>query len=326
LNNNLGDSYLKLGEYKKALYYINLCQADIDQMDIVSQYFFYRSKRDAFVGLNQMDSAYFYYQYLSAASDSLFNIEKQDAIAEASEKYKTDMLKAENKTLVAEKEASKAKEWFYWSVIGFGIVLGLLGFNSFRNQRKLKLKQEDLFKAEKESLANQLLAKEAEEAKYKVELELKAAKEQEILSRLEFKSRETTSMATVALQNANLLVEIQGIIKGINGNQEENNRIMREVNNLIGNQKHLEAFWDTFRRYFQEVHPRFFDILEERHPNLTLNDQKICAFLVLGMSTNEISLLQNIENRSFLRTRQRLKEKLGLETSEEIEDYLKSLG
>ncbi|MFY8033285.1 MAG: tetratricopeptide repeat protein, partial [Flexibacteraceae bacterium] len=325
LNSNLGNGYLALGQYSTALKYLNLCEADIEDMDVRSQYFFYKAKRDAFVGLNRMDSAFLYYQYLERASDSLYNIDKQEALAEVSEKYKTDKLKAENKTLVAEKEAIKAKEWLYWSIIGFGILLGAVGINAFRNQRKLKLKQEELYKAEKENLANQLIAKEAKEEKFRIELELKEAKEQEILTQLQFKSRETTSLATIALQNANLLAEIQGIIKGLNGNQEESDRIIKEVNSLIGNQKHLDAFWDTFKRHFQEVHPRFFEILEELHPKLTLNDHKVCAFLVLGMSNNEISLLQNIEPRSFLRTRQRLKEKMSLDASIEIEAYLNSI-
>ncbi|MFY8033215.1 MAG: helix-turn-helix transcriptional regulator [Flexibacteraceae bacterium] len=326
LYTNIGNSNVVLGKYAFALKYLNLAQPIIQDLGIKSMATFCLAKRDAFRGLKQYDSALFYYDYYLMAHDSLYNLENQQDLADITEKYNNEKLLAENKYLENEAEMNKTKEILYLILLGFGIVLVVVGIVVFRNQRVLKQKQESLFKAEKDNLAIQLQAKEAEEEKYKVDLELKKAREKEILAQLEFKARETTSMATVALQNANLLVEIQGIIKGINGNQEENNRIMREVNALISNQKHLEAFWETFRRYFQEVHPNFFDILEERHPKLTLNDHKICAFLALGMSTNEISLLQNIENRSLLRTRQRLKEKLGLETSEEIEVYLKSLG
>jgi len=323
---NTGLALTKIKRFKEAIFYLNNSKPIFEyELGWAEKAELYTGFKDAYKGLRQYDSSTYYSEQLQIAKDSVFNYEKQIAFLDVVKKYDNEKLTAENKILTAEAEMSKAKEWLYWSVIGFIIVLGFVGFKVFQNERKLTVKQQELLNVEKENSSIQLAAKEAEEAKFKIELELKAVKEQEIQVLLDFKSRETISMATVALQNANLLVEIQGIVKGINGNQEENNRIMREVNSLINNQKHLEAFWDTFRRYFQEVRPRFFEILEERHPKLTLNDHKVCAYLVLGMSTNEISLLQNIEPRSFLRTRQRLKEKMGLESSEEIEVYLNSL-
>jgi hypothetical protein len=54
---------------------------------------------------------------------------------------------------------------------------------------------------------------------------------------------------------------------------------------------------NEFDLRFKQVHGEFYEKLLARFPDLTPNEQKICAFLRLNMTTKEIS---NFIIRSFL--------------------------
>ncbi|MOA30278.1 hypothetical protein D3C78_1513540 [compost metagenome] len=67
-----------------------------------------------------------------------------------------------------------------------------------------------------------------------------------------------------------------------------------------------------FEYRFQQVHEEFYTILNERFPNLSPSERRLCAFLKLNMTTKEISSIthQNIKSIEIARTR--LRKKLNL--------------
>lgn len=82
---------------------------------------------------------------------------------------------------------------------------------------------------------------------------------------------------------------------------------------------------EDFKRYFEQVHPDVYKSLEERCPTLTQKDLRLCGFIVLGLSTKEISALTFREVRSVESARNRLKKKLGLDVDTDLSEYLRSL-
>jgi len=82
---------------------------------------------------------------------------------------------------------------------------------------------------------------------------------------------------------------------------------------------------EDFRVYFDEVHPDFLNNLSKLYPKLSKTDLRLCAYLLLGMSTKEISALTYREVRSVESSRYRLRKKLGVDADTDLRDFLMKL-
>jgi DNA-binding NarL/FixJ family response regulator len=79
-----------------------------------------------------------------------------------------------------------------------------------------------------------------------------------------------------------------------------------------------------FNIAFYSVHEYFNRNLTSKYSNLTNNDLKLCAFLRLGMSTKDIASILYQTNDSVKVSRSRLRKKLGLEQSQNLQVFLSS--
>jgi len=103
--------------------------------------------------------------------------------------------------------------------------------------------------------------------------------------------------------------------------KEENKRLIQDViRDLLQNTS--KDVWKEFEVRFQEVHSDFYNNLNEKYPDLTPNEKKICAFLRLNMSTKDISAITYQSVRSIDMARFRLRKKIGLETDENLVTFL----
>ena len=83
--------------------------------------------------------------------------------------------------------------------------------------------------------------------------------------------------------------------------------------------------WDDFKLHFEKVHQGFFTRLNGKYPGLTSKDQRLCAYIHLGLSTKDISGLVNITPESAEIGRIRLRKKLGLDRSINLSTFLQSI-
>jgi hypothetical protein len=74
--------------------------------------------------------------------------------------------------------------------------------------------------------------------------------------------------------------------------------------------------WEEFEMRFKQVHSEFYDKLNQRFPDLSPNEQRLCAFLKLNLSTKEISSITGQNARAIEMARFRLRKKLGISTQE----------
>ncbi len=65
--------------------------------------------------------------------------------------------------------------------------------------------------------------------------------------------------------------------------------------------------------------------LSERHPDLTLSERKMCAFLKMDLSSKEMAPLLNISVRGVEAMRYRLRKRIGLEREINLLEYLNSI-
>jgi DNA-binding CsgD family transcriptional regulator len=62
--------------------------------------------------------------------------------------------------------------------------------------------------------------------------------------------------------------------------------------------------------------------LGEKHPDLSLNERMMCAYLKMNLSSKEIAPLLNISIRGVETIRYRLRKKFELERDEGLTEYL----
>ncbi len=159
------------------------------------------------------------------------------------------------------------------------------------------------------------------------QVEILAAKEKKLLEEsLEQKERELTSSAMSDFQKNGLLNQLLDHLKRLdtvtnNMHAPEIRTISREIKSYIDHDKS----WDNFKKHFEEVHPDFFEKLLAQFSDLSANEQRICAYLRIGLVNKEIANLTNVESASVRRALSRLKKKLGLGPDQELRGFIQEI-
>lgn len=83
-----------------------------------------------------------------------------------------------------------------------------------------------------------------------------------------------------------------------------------------------EDNWKFFKKAFSNADKDFFKKIKGKHPELTSNDLKLCAYLRLNLSSKEIAPLLNISVKSVEIKRYRLRKKMGLPREINLVDYI----
>ena len=93
---------------------------------------------------------------------------------------------------------------------------------------------------------------------------------------------------------------------------------------MIKLQHSREKDWDDFRYHFEQVYSSFFINLKSKFPNLSANDLKVAALTRLNLSIKETSNILGISPESTKTARYRLRKKLGLNSEDDLFDFLLS--
>jgi DNA-binding CsgD family transcriptional regulator len=84
----------------------------------------------------------------------------------------------------------------------------------------------------------------------------------------------------------------------------------------------MDQGWEQFAFHFDRVHSDFLAALKQEYPQLTANEQKLCAYLRMNLSTKEIAGLMNISVRGVEISRYRLRKKLQIPTETNLFQFL----
>jgi DNA-binding CsgD family transcriptional regulator len=99
------------------------------------------------------------------------------------------------------------------------------------------------------------------------------------------------------------------------------NKYYDKIIQLIDNNISSDDDWNIFQQNFDMIHQDFFRNIRKQHPDLTLYDLKLCAYLRLNLSTKEIASLLNISIRGVEAARYRLRKKLHLSVDENLNEF-----
>jgi DNA-binding CsgD family transcriptional regulator len=98
-------------------------------------------------------------------------------------------------------------------------------------------------------------------------------------------------------------------------------KIINEINSNI----HLDNDWDDFKLHFEAVNTNFFEKLQKEYPKLTKNDLKLCAYMRMNLSSKEIAQILNITLSAVSKSRNRLRKKMGLDSSVKLTQFMMDL-
>ena len=99
--------------------------------------------------------------------------------------------------------------------------------------------------------------------------------------------------------------------------------ITRLKRSLISSTKH--DYWEEFEVHFIKVHPGFYELLNKKYPELTTTERRLCAFIKLNLTTKEIASITKRNPESIHMTRSRLRKKMGLDKTENLENVIAAI-
>ena len=149
-------------------------------------------------------------------------------------------------------------------------------------------------------------------------------KENELLEfKIECQNKELAANTLNSIRNQELIIEIAQELQEILKLSTDKN-IETHIRNVISNLNisTSDSVWEEFRKYFENVHSKFFHNLYNYCPGLSQNEVKICALLKLNFSTKDISAITHQTARSIDVARYRLRKKLKLSKEENLFSFL----
>ena len=107
--------------------------------------------------------------------------------------------------------------------------------------------------------------------------------------------------------------------------KKDNQPIVQKV--IEGFESDQDAMlWKEFEIRFTEVHKEFYAKLAKLNPNLTLNEKRLCAFLLLNMTTKEITCITGQSIKAIEQARFRLRKQLAITNNQvTLSDFLSSI-
>lgn len=145
----------------------------------------------------------------------------------------------------------------------------------------------------------------------------------ELQQEVEQKSAELLTQTSFIIQKNELILKVKDIIDDFYSKNRNNALIplSQKINALLNSNMNTEDDWKTFLLKFEEKHTGFFKKMKTLYPQLTNNDLRLCACLKLNLETKEIASLMNLSIRAVENSRYRLRKKLNILPSQNLNEF-----
>ncbi|WP_088341107.1 tetratricopeptide repeat protein [Robiginitalea sediminis] len=154
-----------------------------------------------------------------------------------------------------------------------------------------------------------------------------AREKQEAIFRqeIEHKKKELASQTLHLVQKNTFLEELQENLENLRKSPEKFKMEFRRIAMLLRKEKASDKDWETFKTYFAQVHNDFDQKLKTLSPDISEKEIRLAAFLRMNLTTKEIAATMNVLPESILKSKYRLKKKLGLEKDMDLGTFLASI-
>lgn len=314
--NNLGDCYYLTGDYQQSIESLN------SALNLSRKV---RNIRSEMIAANFLSLAHEKVLNLPEAlkmqrlfkqlHDSIINTEQIQNSARLELQYHYEKQRKESELqqeiLLAKKERKALISMIIAGVLLFSFIIVML-LN--RNQR-IRMKQAKLLQ---ESL-------ELEGRNLNLEKQNLLLEKQNLELELDFRNKELATHVMYLLKKNEFIASITEKLLALKPlllpeNKTWMQEIVREMKSNIDN-----TVWGEFEVRFQQVHHDFYQKLNEKFPDLSPNETKLCAFLRLNMTTKDISAITFQSLKSIQVARARLRKKMGITRDDNLVTILQQL-
>ena len=161
------------------------------------------------------------------------------------------------------------------------------------------------------------------------EKSISAERQKQILNNdLGIKKLELTAITTFTSQRNDHLKNLKHKIKKFITEDEvildetSTSRFIRKVNRNIDLLINSDSNYKNFENQFVHVYPDFHKSLLSLHPSLSASDLRLCSYIKMNQSSNEIAQLTGVSIRTVESQRYRLRKKLDLGKDADLNGYL----
>ena len=158
----------------------------------------------------------------------------------------------------------------------------------------------------------------------KTEKELVKLRNEKLEAEIAHKNTELASTAMHLVQRGELLSKVKEDLSRQMKQADADKTVddLKRMVKALGEDERIDRDWKNFAQHFDSVHSDFLSAVKAKHPNLTANELKLCAYLRMSLASKEIAPLLNISVRGVEISRYRLRKKLQIPTEVNLFDYL----
>ncbi|MFT4758815.1 MAG: tetratricopeptide (TPR) repeat protein [Paraglaciecola sp.] len=251
------------------------------------------------------ESSVKYYETFNEISDSLLGHEvKQevDALQKAYEKEKKEKEEsAKEQEIIQLKQAKQISQ-----VINIGIISFLVFSSGFlwlffsRNKAKRQL--------------------------IEAELKNKELEKERLEKELNFKAQDLTNFALDISRKNDFAQRLHDRLEVLmDADPKEIKEKARKLYFLVANHLKINEDSKEFQMNIDTVNQDFYNKLNEKFPELTVNERQLCGLIRLNLTTKDIAAIKNISPKSVEMGRYRLRKKMKLDPNVEIANFMQKL-
>lgn len=308
---SLGYLYLQMGKNDNARKYLNL------SLESTNPY----TKIDAYNCLclveksnKNFEKAIVYLENADSINSSMEAINSRELIADLQKKYENEKLQKENLQIKV-----RYINLALWGTVAFLAVAFSLCYYYYKNRNNKKRILE---------IESQIRNNKEEISRYQYEIKEIGVSNKQILAEKLNKIGELNGKIMILLtQNKTLNEQLGGLGGKVNvgvifEHYISTFRLLLAIKEGTYNGKLSKLEGENLFKLFDFLYLNYVSRLRERASALTKHDLEICCLLKLGVSHEELSSIFNTTSDSVTRAKTRLKGRLGISSSEDLELFL----
>jgi DNA-binding CsgD family transcriptional regulator len=209
-------------------------------------------------------------------------------------------------------QKARSRFWILVLFVFFLLSAGLLVTISLRQRLRLARKAAELNEAERK--LSEAHAKAVEQEKMLLDVAL------------QHKSKDVSDLALNAMIKKEWAKKLDGLLSQAEQSRGHMRSIaLRKLREEIRSHIHADHSISQLHQNIETLNAEFYDHLNKQNPDLSKTEVRLVSFLKLRLSNDEIAMLQGISTKSVIMSRYRLKKKLALPESADLDTFCQKL-
>ena len=306
----MGNNAIVLKEYNDAIIYFN------EALEIAKKKNFNKYKLRSLKGLStvyekekQFKTSLKYFKKFESCKDSIFKEKEKNNIAAIKAQLLTELddtqyklQKYDIQMLTKDKKIYRLKMNILIASLIIIFLAGVLLVVRYRiivrKQRQIRDKDAELNKTQQELLKTELKSKDDD----------------------------LMSFALHIVQKNKLLKQLRTDLKELALTSDpDTSKKLKELSFNVKQMLQIQEDIDLFEQKVSQTYDGFFSKIKQRFPNLTKNEERLCALLKLRLSSKEIASINNTSIKAVEMSRYRLRKKCEVDNNTSLSDYINCL-